>query len=138
MCKAIAPNVANQPPTRTDSSRERPVKYWVPLLSLTVAVSVAVNSMLRTRNASSIRFDAFNLDMLKLQINAGATFVTTVDNRLDSALNLLTNIAAMNRFIEQDLPTACVPPDPDGTVAQTVQQKFNEHISQIKDINNGF
>src|SRR5690242_10217652 len=138
MCKATMPDVAEQSQKQVDGSWDRLVKYWVPLLSLIIAICVAINSMLQTRNASAIRFDAFNLDMLKLQINAGATFVTTVDNQLGLALNSLTNIEVMNRFIEQDLPKAYALPDPDGKVAQAVQQKFNEQMAQIKDVNNNF
>src|SRR4051812_27060469 len=99
MRKPSTLDVAEQSQKQGDNSWDQLVKYWVPPLSLIVAIFVALNSMLQTWSASAIRFDAFNLDMLKLQINAGATFVTMVDTQLGHVMNMLSSIENMHRFI---------------------------------------
>ena len=71
----------------------------MPLLSLLVALATVGNGFFQTWNARAIRFDAFNLDLLKLQIDASAALLADVEDHalrtqvdIDQLSNVTSNI----------------------------------------------
>jgi hypothetical protein len=68
MDETTTPLLEASAPSRLYQVLDAIVKYGIPILALLVALGSLYNQSQQNANTKAIRFDAFNLEMLKLRI----------------------------------------------------------------------
>jgi hypothetical protein len=74
---------------------------WALIITAVIGISGCVVAFASYLNTKAARFDAFDLDIFKLQVDAGATLVTLVDQEIDVAKRLMENSAKACAFLEK-------------------------------------
>lgn len=93
------PATPSQPAAPAQRTLAKRVALWLPWIGQAVAIATVAVLVWQANNTQRTRFDAFNLDTLKLQLDAAADLITSVDQVTSSAASSLDHVAQLNALV---------------------------------------